>query len=232
MSNNTSYRIHPEHRPTLMKPLDPFCCTACKETGFGSGYGCSQCVVRVHQECKDPSPAMNLKLKWRKHSLKFYPNMKAENGKPRYCAMCSKPVSGCGYRSSSGKNCHPSCRMLPQYILVNGAEYHLSNKVHLNCTWCSQQKRYIDNVKLPSWSYARGKAEFHVGCVKDMMTESWRNGEFVPADGGVRMQINVDPASRAKPGIFGSALPELVIRGVLAAVTGDPTELISQGHCP
>ncbi|KAK3407595.1 uncharacterized protein LOC104420891 [Eucalyptus grandis] len=229
MSKKTSYRIHPEHQLTPMKPLDPFYCTACKEIGFGTGYGCSQCVVRVHKECMNPSLAASLKLKWRKHSLKFYPDVKAEDGKPRYCAMCSKPVSGCGYRSSSGKNCHPSCLALPQSIVVNSVELHLAYKVKLNCTWCGMKKRYIDKVKLPSWSYVGGKAEYHVGCVKDMVTESWRNGEFVPAkegDGVGRMQIKVDLASRGISGNLGRALGTLALRGTLAALNGDPTELL------
>ncbi|XP_030462266.1 uncharacterized protein LOC115682244 [Syzygium oleosum] len=228
-TKDTSYTIHPEHELTLMEPRDPFYCTACKETGFSTGYGCSKCVVRVHQECKSPSPESSLRLKRKKHSLKFYPDMNAENGKPRFCAVCSQPVRGCGYRSSSGKNCHPSCLTLPKSIMVNSAELRLANKMMLDCKWCGVMKRYIGKVKIRSWSYARENCEYHVGCVKDMVIESWRNGEFVPAkegDGAGQMHIKVDLSSRGISGNLGSKLLELARKGTMAAMTGDPTDLL------
>ncbi|KAI6668995.1 hypothetical protein NL676_003880 [Syzygium grande] len=113
--------------------------------------------------------------------------------------------------------------------MINSAELRLVNKMMSDCKWCGVMKRYIGKVKLQSWSYAGEKCEYHVGCVKDTVIESWRNGEFVPAkegDGAGQTHIKVDLSSRGISGNLGSKLLELARKGTMAAMTGDPTDLL------
>lgn len=228
MANDSSYRIHPEHDLKPMKPHDPFYRAACKEIGFGPGYGCPQCVVPIHKECMSPSPSMSLTIQKKEHSLKFYPDMKGENGKAGFCAVCFKLVHGYGYSSSWGDDFHPSCLPLPKTIMVNDAEVKLSGEMKLDCKWCGFRDIYVDKVKLSSWSCAGWKGEYHAGCVKDMMIERWRNGELVPAKEGNdagRMHIKVDLPSRGE--ILGGRAGRLILRGTLAALNFDPTAFLS-----
>ncbi|KAI3439585.1 Phorbol-ester/DAG-type domain-containing protein [Psidium guajava] len=223
MANISGHWIHPEHELKPMKPRDPFYCAACKEIGFGPGYGCPQCVVRIHKECARPSPNMSRTIQMKHHSLKFYPDMKGENGKAGICSACSRPVQGCGYSSTWGDDFHPACLALPESIMVNGTEARLSHEMKSNCRRCHMMEFYVVKDKLPSWSYGGWKGRYHVGCVKDMVIESFRNGEFVPAkegDGAGVMQIKVD-LSRGISGFFGIG-GELVLRGAMAAMIGDP----------
>lgn len=233
MSNDPSCcPIHPEHKLRPMEPRDPFYCNKCKEIGFGTGYGCPQNVARFHEECVSPSPAVSQRLQWKKKkelSMTYDPHMKAENGKPRICAVCARPVRGCGYRSSSGMNCHPSCLALPKSIMVNDVELKLAYEKKADCKWCGKMKIYDEKkVKLLSWSYAtKRKAEYHVGCVKEMAIESWRNGKFIPAkegDGGGPMHIKVDLPSM---GTSARSAMKIFLGVAMLTASGDVTSLVN-----
>lgn len=107
-----------------------------------------------------------------------------------------------------------------------------------NCNWCNK-KTLSSNKKedLPSWSYESKKLHFHVGCVSEMMAESWKNGSLAhihPSGGGVgggedhetALSLRVKlPQEQSERG-FGMTAAKVAFNVTVSAVTGDPTSIL------
>ncbi|XP_056162171.1 uncharacterized protein LOC130136115 [Syzygium oleosum] len=186
--------IHPEHRLQPTDRRDLFYCTACKEIGFGRSYSCEPCAVHVHKECVSPPPALSHPLLEYTDDLSFVRSIQTydtetdtdteadtdTDGGSKFCRACSKPLRGCGSMSAGGKSSfHPCCLHLDRFIKVNGEKLKLKTKnIPWKCNWYKKELIRDQRTVIPSWSYVSvGKnRRFHVGCVQDMMLESWRDG--------------------------------------------------------
>ncbi|KAI3439584.1 Dof-type domain-containing protein, partial [Psidium guajava] len=125
MSKKTGDRIHPEHELVLMMQADPFFCSACRQVGIGSAYGCTSCLVLVHRKCMYPPSTVAHPLQ-KNCSLKYNPQAET-NGACTYCHACSKPLRGGTYSSAASGNpsFHPSCLHLEKCIKFNDVELNL-----------------------------------------------------------------------------------------------------------
>ncbi|KAL3747695.1 hypothetical protein ACJRO7_016491 [Eucalyptus globulus] len=101
-------------------------------------------------------------------------------GGGKFCGACSNQLRGYGFMSAGGKSSfHPCCLHLDRFIEVNGEKLMLNTKnISLKCNWCKTMSIRARRAVTPSWSYVLvGKdRRFHVGCIQDMMRESWRDG--------------------------------------------------------
>ncbi|XP_039164157.1 uncharacterized protein LOC120291185 [Eucalyptus grandis] len=221
--------IHPEHRLKRTERPNPFYCFACKEIGFWCSYSCERCAVHVHKACMSPPIDKPHPL----GLLLFVRSFTAADGK--FCGACSKQLGGCGYKSIDGKSSfHPCCLHLEKIIKVNDEEIMLKmENVSLRCKWCKKVSIRVDGAVIPSWFYvSMGKDGcFHVGCIQEMMRESWKVGRLdQPVRGkeegdntsfatylSIKIKIPIDPSEIAT---------EKLADGIAeAAATGDKSKI-------
>ncbi|KAI6679363.1 hypothetical protein NL676_033244 [Syzygium grande] len=134
----------------------------------------------MHREYVSPPMAMIHPLQECAGDLSFVRRVDDDHGGTKFCGACSKPMRGCGYKSGGGESCfHPCCLHLDRFIIVNGEKLKLKTKnIPSKCNWCKKELIRDQRTVIPSWSYfSVGKhRRFHVGCVQEMMLESWRDG--------------------------------------------------------
>ncbi|KAK9282652.1 hypothetical protein L1049_010871 [Liquidambar formosana] len=215
----------------------PYQCDGCKELGFKACYRCEyvDCDFHLHEECATASSS-TFHTFFKKCDFKF--NEKAPGECPRYCDACGKDVLGFVYQCTHKKayDLHPCCVKLQHTIKGDGIELKLSKKVSSKCLKC-QSKEVSKGIK--GWSYVStcGQYCYHVACVKDMVLENWKNGNFVQQSDAIElssleMQSMVpsqelvmqcgESSSRRKGSRYWS-VAKLVLQLIISAIFGDPT---------
>lgn len=235
-------RDHPHrHEMRRMNGRGPFFCSACREVGIGSGYGCRQCVFRVHSHCLSPAatvpgPTQNCS------ELKLHRGLGSGDG-VKLCRACLRPVYGCAYgtekpNEQEGKDYyfHVTCVNLQDSMKINGVEMELRRQADKAavCGWCRKKEVVSEGwavAEMISWTYVEAEVKsnrqsFHVGCVKEMAVESWKSDGLEGRDGeGGIVSMVVDIPEEEGSGIVGK-MAKFGIKVVAATLTGDPTELL------
>ncbi|KAL3717794.1 hypothetical protein ACJRO7_003011 [Eucalyptus globulus] len=229
MSEARGRRIHPEHELVLMMQHDPFFCSACRQIGFGSAYGCKLCLVLVHRKCMYPPPKARHPLQ-DNCRLEYNPQTSETSDACTFCGACSLPLHGGTYGSNAAAF-HPPCLHLEKSINVNNVELHLVASCASVCNWCKRTSISRNKVQIPSWWYVSMCANhnFHVACVRSMMVESWKNGDIAftdedDNDGKTSMSTEMPGKQKGKKRRFvrRTIFKVSIIVGI-SALTGDPS---------
>ncbi|KAI6668994.1 hypothetical protein NL676_003879 [Syzygium grande] len=230
MSNEMSNSIHPEHKLELMMQGDPFFCSACRQIGFGLAYGCESCLILVHKKCMYPPSTVSHPLQ-KNCNLKYNPQADT-SGACTFCGACSEPLRSSAYSfvASGNPSFHPSCLHLQKCIHVNDVELHLVESCSSACDWCGKKSICLNKVEIPSWWYVSegAKHRYHVGCVREMMVESWKSGGISydeDADDG-QTSMTADkprPWKGKKRGFVRRTIVKFAFVTGWSALTGDAT---------
>ncbi|KAM0941334.1 hypothetical protein DsansV1_C17g0147671 [Dioscorea sansibarensis] len=205
------------------------------ELGFGTCYTCTDtaCNFHLHKDCAYPEEIIYHPFFPRSH-FRFL----NEGGPNRRCDACGRDINGYVYHCDrTGFDLHPCCAKLPYYenVVINEGEEMrlvLKKKVSSKCCKCKEKKLW-GKVK-NTWSYVSENQEvhFHVSCVKDLVSESWRDGlqiEKVGAWPKLKLEIYKESkwrgSGRSKFGKLKKVL-QIALTVVIAAVIGDPTAML------
>ncbi|KAJ0983987.1 hypothetical protein J5N97_002343 [Dioscorea zingiberensis] len=242
---------HPGHKLKMVNIERPFKCDGCLELGFGSCYTCTDsstsCNFHLHKDCArawTEVPTI---------SHPFFPKLQfhflAEGRPNRYCDACGRDVKGYAYHCGvTGFDLHPCCANLPRVLSCrdtnvseDGEEVRLvlKKKVTSKCCNCGKKKLCISGKKknINTWCYVSENQEvnFHVSCVKEMVCESWQDGNNLQIE---RRDVNACPKlqiklykgskSRGSGSKFGmlKKVLKLALTFAIAAVIGDPTAMV------
>ncbi|KAK3407598.1 hypothetical protein EUGRSUZ_J00017 [Eucalyptus grandis] len=147
-----------------------------------------------------------------------------------FCGACSMPLHG-GTYGSNAATFHPPCLHLEKSINVNNVELHLVASCASVCNWCKKKSISRNKVQIPSWWYVSMCANhnFHVGCVRSMMVESWKNGNIAftdedDNDGKTSMSAEMPGKQKGKKrGFVRRTIFKVPIVAGISAIFGDPT---------
>lgn len=191
-----------------LKPKDSkvlFRCDGCNQYGIGSCYRCDTCNFDLHYHCAKKSMTISPPF-YHDCSFKFM-NVKTEPPEWRPpCKACGKNVKGFFYCcKAKGVNLHPCCAKLPEKLEDRKKKLSLSKEKTNSCLKCKKERS--------CWSYksSHGGYTLHVPCAREMLVESWRNGE-----GKGRLQA---PHKRT--------MLLLALRFMISALVGDPSTVIA-----
>ncbi|KAF7849797.1 hypothetical protein BT93_L0283 [Corymbia citriodora subsp. variegata] len=237
MSRASGGRIHPEHELVQMMQQDPFFCSACRLIGFGSAYGCKLCLVLVHKECMHPPPTAWHPL-YENLRLKYKPKTSETSNACTVCGACSMPLYGGAYGSDTDAF-HPPWLRLEKSINVNGVELSLVASGASACNWCKKKSILPNNVQIRSWWYVSAckMHNFHVGCVRSMMMDSWKNSDITFADednDGDETSMRAEMPRKQKGkrrGTFWRTILKVSFKTVTSTLIGDPTGSFASVLC-
>ncbi|XP_027362118.1 uncharacterized protein LOC113869825 [Abrus precatorius] len=215
-----SHFSHKQHKLRFEYSEFPFKCDGCKEIGIGSRYKCSLCDFDLHMHCAIPSPTLFHPF-YPKCCFQFLSRPPGETA--RYCNACEKGVNGFLYHCvSCGFDLHPCCAKLPTVLEDGEMKLFLNGKVGAACQRCGQKGR--------GWSYRSSckRYNLHVGCVREMVVESWHVGKS--NGNGLKSVLQSGcHKGRSKGGKVRKCceVAGFALQVVVSAVLGDPTALVA-----
>ncbi|CAA6654956.1 unnamed protein product [Spirodela intermedia] len=229
----TTHSLHPGHKLKLETRKALFMCDGCKELGISSCWTCAEsCNFHLHPHCFDPKISLQHKL-FPKCSFKWVESGLEDKGKPReqLCDACNLGAKGYFYHCNDcGKDLHPSCANLPQFLSDGELKLELKNKMPTECEKCGWKNqdiywRYVSTCKTVA---------LHISCMKDLLLENWMKKEgssqgSAVEDGGnesVRRTPKLEIVIREKEKLAKmKKMVQLVVPIILSAAVGDPVSL-------